>query len=285
MDKSNKIENLANKYVERHIRDRHLSDDTIKEIKIAYIMIIKDFIAIVDKSTSMNEDDIIYVVNNISSILYEPVEISNTDKKILEIGIALGLKGAISCIFGSLLKDDCNIKDEIYYMKILKELISLHGKGKSTCSPEVSLVNHLASLDNERERKMTVISGRKCLESYERQDRSGLLARMLLESPIWFNPVVKLTWKRKVIKMKKITRKRYLSKNISSIPSATILNVKDIPSNRSLFQLAVSEPRTGETGYGLLPTPTAQEGFNSGKGEIFIYSWNISPRSKRWKRS
>lgn len=33
MDKSNKIENLANKYVERHIRDRHLSDDTIKEIK------------------------------------------------------------------------------------------------------------------------------------------------------------------------------------------------------------------------------------------------------------
>ena len=194
-------------------------------------------------------------------------------------------------------------------MKILKELISLHGKGKSTCSPEVSLVNHLASLDNERERMITVISGRKCLESYERQDRSGLLARMLLESPIWFNPVVKLTWKRKVIKMKKITRKRYLSKNISSIPSATILNVKDIPSNRSLFQLAVSEPRTGETGYGLLPaprameivehpmkaaerlkdrtgkklnnlssgaafgllpTPTAQEGFNSGKGEIFV---------------
>lgn len=113
MSRSNKIENLVNRYIERHIKDRHLSDDTIKEIKIAYIMIIKGFIAIVDKSTSMNEDDIIYVVNNISSILYEPVEISNTDKKILEIGIALGLKSAISCIFGSLLKDDCNIKDEI----------------------------------------------------------------------------------------------------------------------------------------------------------------------------
>lgn len=99
----------------------------------------------------------------------------------------------------------------------------------------------------------------ECLESYERQDRSGLLARMLLESPIWFNPVVKLTWKRKVIKMKKITRKRYLSKNISSIPSATILNVKDIPSNRSLFQLAVSERHTRGTGYGsLLPTVQTQ---------------------------
>lgn len=81
MNRSNKIENLANRYVERHIKDKHLSNDTIKEIKIAYIMVIKDFIAIVDKSTSMNEDDIIYVVNNISSILYEPIEISNTDKK------------------------------------------------------------------------------------------------------------------------------------------------------------------------------------------------------------
>lgn len=113
MSRSNKIENLVNRYVERHIKDRHLSDDTIKEIKIAYVAVIKDFIAIVDKSTSMNEDDVIYVINSISSILYEPIDISNTDKKMLEIGIALGLKGAISCIFGSLLKDDCNIKDEI----------------------------------------------------------------------------------------------------------------------------------------------------------------------------
>lgn len=66
-------------------------------------------------------------------------------------------------------------------------------------------------------------------------------------------------WKRKVIKMKKITRKRYLSKNISSIPSATILNVKDIPSNRSLFQLAVSERHINGIGYGsLLPTVQTQ---------------------------
>lgn len=126
MSRSNKIENLANKYVERHTRDRHLSDDTIKEIKIAYAMAIKDFIAIIDKSTSMNENDVICVINNISSILYEPIDISNTDKKMLEIGIALGLKGAISCIFGSLLKDDCNIKDEIIDIsKHVKEKINI----------------------------------------------------------------------------------------------------------------------------------------------------------------
>lgn len=62
-------------------------------------------------------------------------------------------------------------------MKILKELISLHGKGKSTYLQGDFLVNHLVSLDNEKERMMTVISGQKCLESYERQDRVGLLVR------------------------------------------------------------------------------------------------------------
>lgn len=52
MNRSNKIENLANRYVERHIKDKHLSNDTIKEIKIAYIMVIKDFIAIGDRDSA-----------------------------------------------------------------------------------------------------------------------------------------------------------------------------------------------------------------------------------------
>lgn len=53
--------------------------------------------------------------------------------------------------------------------------------------------------------------------------------------------------------------KSSLSKNISSTPSATILNVRDIPSNRSLFQLAVSERHTNVIGYGsLLPTVQTQ---------------------------
>ena len=130
MSRSNKIENLVNRHVERHIKDRHLSDDTIKEIKIAYVAAIKDFIAIVDKSTSMNENDVIYVINSISSILYEPIDISNTDKKMLEIGIALGLKGTISCIFGSLSKNDCNIKDEIIDIsKHIKEKLISYNHG------------------------------------------------------------------------------------------------------------------------------------------------------------
>lgn len=57
MNRSNKIENLANRYVERHIKDKHLSNDTIKEIKIAYIMVIKDFIAIGTIKVERVDDD------------------------------------------------------------------------------------------------------------------------------------------------------------------------------------------------------------------------------------
>ena len=76
---------------------------------------------------------------------------------------------------------------------------------------------------SEEARTMTAISGRKCSESYKRQGQLGLLVRMLLESSAWHSTKCVLTWKQKVTK-----------------------------SSRSLFQLAVSMPRTEETEYGLL---------------------------------
>ena len=72
-------------------------------------------------------------------------------------------------------------------------------------------------------RTMTAISGRKCSESYKRQGQLGSLVRMLLESSAWHSTKCVLTWK--------------------SV---------DTKSSRSLFQLAVSMPRTEETEYGLL---------------------------------
>ena len=87
-------------------------------------------------------------------------------------------------------------------------------------------------------RTMTAISGRKCSESYKRQGQLGLLVRMLLESSAWHSTKCVLTWKQKVTK-----------------------------SSRSLFQLAVSMPRTEETESGLLrgggamwPTPRTPSG-------------------------
>lgn len=180
-------------------------------------------------------------------------------------------------------------------MTILQELISLRGEGRLTYSQEGFLASRFQSQDNEKDRKMTVTSGRKCSVLYERYDPLGSLVRTLLESYRWYNPAVRLQWKVKPLFSTRLTRKRYSSKNTLSRPSAEILSVRDIPSSRFLFQLAVSEPRTGGTGYGLLPTvqtqglkvcdkngktkfmnlsllptPTAQEGFNSGKGEIFV---------------
>ncbi len=70
---------------------------------------------------------------------------------------------------------------------------------------------------------MTAISGRKCSESYKRQGQLGSLVRMLLESSAWHSTKCVLIWKR-----------------------------ADMKSSRSLFQLAVSMPRTEETEYGLL---------------------------------
>jgi site-specific DNA-cytosine methylase len=76
---------------------------------------------------------------------------------------------------------------------------------------------------SEEARTMTAISGRKCSESYKRQGQLGLLVRMLLESSAWHSTKCVLTWKQ-----------------------------KDTKSSRSLFQLAVSMPRTEEIEYGLL---------------------------------
>lgn len=144
-------------------------------------------------------------------------------------------------------------------MTILQELISLRGEGRLTYSQEGSLVSHFQRQESKGERKMTVTSGRKCFGQYGRYDPLGSLVRTLLESPAWYNPAVRLRWKVKPLCLKRLTRKQYSNKSTLSKPSAEILNVKDIPSSRFLFQLAVSERRTRGTGYGsLLPTVQTQ---------------------------
>lgn len=95
-----------------------------------------------------------------------------------------------------------------------------------TLFPEDSHASHFPLPGSNEARMMTVTSGRKCLESYTNCGRLGLLVRMCLESSIWHSTRCLLTWKRKNTKC-----------------------------NVSLFQLAVSMPRTNETGSSLWPTP------------------------------
>lgn len=121
--------------------------------------------------------------------------------------------------------------------------------------------------DKDSAVKMTVIYGRKCSGLLTKSDPLGSLAKMLLESSVWYSPVCNLVWQCKPILEKKI-RRSLRSMNSSSKQSVRILSESDIPSSRFLFQLAVQVRHTGATESGLLPTPVAQYGgrkFRPGK--------------------
>jgi hypothetical protein len=109
--------------------------------------------------------------------------------------------------------------------------VTLSGELASTARPSSagdSPASRSVLPGSEEAKRMTVTSGRKCLESCGSSGPLGLLERMLLESSAWNSTLVVLTWK-----------------------------VKGIPSGRSLFQLAASVPGTDGSGVLLLPTPTA----------------------------
>ena len=72
-------------------------------------------------------------------------------------------------------------------------------------------------------------------------------------------PGCEITVEVKPLCLKRLTRKRYLNKNMLSKQSVQTLSVKDIQSSRYLYQLAVSAHRTDVTGCGLLPTPRVVE--------------------------
>ena len=86
---------------------------------------------------------------------------------------------------------------------------------------------------------MTVTSGRKCSELYANSGQLGCLVRMCLESSIWHSTRCLLTWKTKVT-----------------------------PHRRSLFQLAVSMPRTSETACAFWPTPSTGAALCGGMGSF-----------------
>ena len=104
---------------------------------------------------------------------------------------------------------------------------------RSLYSQEASPASHSAKLDEEKARQMTATSGRTCFESYKTSNQTGSSLKMcvasLLGTTAWYSSRCALTWKAKVTK-----------------------------SNRLLFQLVPSTPRTDETGSGLLPTVQTQ---------------------------
>jgi hypothetical protein len=103
-------------------------------------------------------------------------------------------------------------------------------------SPVGSLnhANHTALQENDLEKKVTDTSGRKCLDAFERLSRATSWAKtfseLLIGTGDWYSTRCKLTWKLKGTKYKRL-----------------------------YFQLAPSTRPIGETEFGLLRTPAAQE--------------------------
>jgi hypothetical protein len=112
--------------------------------------------------------------------------------------------------------------------------------------PEDSLANPIQSQESDLVKKMTAISGQKCLERLEKLNHVGLWEKtfvgLLVGMEGWYSTKCKLTWK-----------------------------IKDMKYNRFLFQLQVSTLRTEGTEFGLLPTPTASAiGEQQSKNQIHI---------------
>lgn len=143
-------------------------------------------------------------------------------------------------------------------MKTLPKQTSISGTERSMFSPEDSHANPSPSLVEERERTITATSGLRCFERYGRYTPLGSLVKTLLESRRWWSPAKSLRWDAQTIFSKRIT---YIEKKADShsTKSAQTSKPKDIPSNRLLFQLAVSERPTEEIESGLLPTPNAMD--------------------------
>lgn len=142
-------------------------------------------------------------------------------------------------------------------MKTLPKQTSISGTERSMFSPEDSHANPSPSLVEERERTITATSGLRCFERYGRYTPLGSLVKTLLESRRWWSPAKSLRWDAQTIFSKRIT---YIEKKADShsTKSAQTSKLKDIPSNRLLFQLAVSERPTEGIESGLLPTVQTQ---------------------------
>lgn len=137
--------------------------------------------------------------------------------------------------------------------------ISENGEEKSMSLQEVFLVNHSLSQAKEKERMITVTSGLICSGPYMRSGPIGSLVRTLLASSRWYSPARRLKWEVSPLysEMSEPVFKRRQQYVVETI--CRDLEREGYPSSRYLYRLVPSELPTAGTGYGLLPTVTAQD--------------------------
>jgi hypothetical protein len=150
--------------------------------------------------------------------------------------------------------------------------------GMMTSSSRVAsrnYANHIQVPESEKERKMSDISGRKCLEQLEKFNHVGLWAKMfsalLIGQEGWYSTRCKLTWKLRGTKYGRM----YCQLQVSTLPIEEI-GFGLLPTPKTLEAPSASwEKRNPESKYkpgvtltdmkvwGLLPTPTAMDSTNA----------------------
>jgi hypothetical protein len=130
--------------------------------------------------------------------------------------------------------------------------------------PEDSLASLSVLPGSEKARRMTAISGRKCFELYPKRDPLGSLLKMFLDSLDLSSSIYFLRWEARPILRRR--RETLVGVKEEGSPSLSwkISNRLDMPSSHLYFQLTLSEPRTGATGFGLWRTPDTGAGGTSG---------------------
>lgn len=137
-------------------------------------------------------------------------------------------------------------------METLRTQILENGEVLSMCFPEDSPVSHSVSQEIEKVQQMTVTSGRRCLEQFEKFYPVGswerTLGGLLVGRKAWYSKQCALIWK-----------------------------LRGIGFKRLLFQLVPLAHRTEEIGYGLLPTIMTQGIKKCGKKGTYFIPINMLP--------
>ena len=84
-------------------------------------------------------------------------------------------------------------------METLNRQTFMNGEEKSTSCMEAPRAKQSASPEKETATATTVGSGERCIERYGKSGPVGLLSKMLLTSPIWYHPSIRLAWMRKQV--------------------------------------------------------------------------------------
>lgn len=152
-------------------------------------------------------------------------------------------------------------------MQTSQKPISSNGGEKLTSLQADSPANHSVMPDEEKEKTMNVIYGRKCAGLLKKSGPLGLFAKMLLESQQWSKTGMTFKWVANPICSVKITTFMNGGNNSQLTESVVTLNERVMKSNRLLFRLVPLARHTDATEFLLLPTPTAVDVYHKKRTE------------------